>query len=487
VLGDPVLVRRLEALVAQRAVPGHTHARIAVEPHALVVAAVALSGEDASIHAIRLGWAGRTRSQFHAIPDPRRREDMDAMFAWLGDYLRRYFDWCEKRGLFPQLVITSPAALRHLTNIADDYRFLERNPAVARTATLLTYFTERAQVAGQQAVAVMTEVLTTHWVTPMQPSQEQHLGAVLACIDPPPGADLAQRIREAERVPMGFTTDPAFDNTILQPLLARYHRARKRAPERGDPPEAVRAIEPEITAALEPVVTRMYDAIQQGIRLLRAADHPPLPAVAEWRREEASAFAHFRLAMAKGVRFPLHDRAKLAAFRLVQREDAQANQEAAVECDDRFGRARGICTGQALAGHVENRRVERRPGRGAPVHTFEVVSTQEGLTLRERDELRWADDPRLAVVVSDYRLDGGRTRVTVTVTAGMNVPGVPSEGTPVTFVRAVPDWHRLGRRRAAMSDRLSTLPWTHIPGARPARRPREAAPADPLRSLEMFR
>jgi hypothetical protein len=262
----------------------------------------------------------------------------------------------------------------------------------------------------------MTEVLTTHWVTPMQPSQEQHLGAVLACIDPPPGIDLAQRIREAERVPMGFTTDPAFDNTILQPLLARYHRARKRARKqarkRGDPPEALRAIEREITDALEPVVTRMYDAIQDGIRILRTADHSLLPAVAEWRREEASAFVRFRRAVAQGVRFPLHDRAKLAAFRLVQREDARANQEAAVECDDHFGRSRGICTGQALAGYVESHRVAWRPGRRSPVRTFDVVSTQDELTLRERDELRWADDPRLAVVVSDYRLDGGRTRVT---------------------------------------------------------------------------
>ena len=482
-LGDPLLLRRLEAYVQGRAVRTHTHARIVVQPHALVCAAVALSGEDSTLHAIQLGWPGRPPLVDRVVPDPRRREQMDTMFGWLGAQLQRYFDRCAERGVAPQLVVTSPAALRHLTNIADDFRFLERNPAVARLARLLTYFTERAPVVGQQAVLVMTEALTTHWVTPMQPSQEFHLGAVLACIDPAPGTDLEAKVREAEQLPMGASTDPEFDNQILAPLLGRYHRARRR----GLAAEDLALIEREISEALAPIVGRMYDAIQQGLTLLALIELPPLSAVNEWARQEQRHFFDYCQASIAGVRFPLYDRPKLAAFRLVQREDAIANHDAAVVCEDGFGRARSICTGQALAGVVQNARRERGTGRRGVAQVFDVVSAQEGLTLREHDEIRWADDPRLTCTVSDCRLEGGATRVTLTVVAGMNVPGMPPDGTSVTFVRSIPDWHRVGRRRAAMAARLATLPWTHEAGGLPSPGPARVPPDDPIQALEVLR
>lgn len=482
VLGDPLLLRRLAAYVQRRAVRTHTHTRIAVRPHALVCAAVALSGEDSSLHAIQLGWPGRSASLKRVVPDPRQREHMDAMFACLGAHLERYLDRCAERGVAPQLVVTSPSALRHLTNIADDFRFLERNPAVARLALLLTYFTERAQVVGQQAVVVMTEALTTNWVTPMQPSQEFHLAAVLACIDPPPGTDLEASIREAEHVPMGASTDPAFDNQILAPLLGRYHRARRRGPV-----EDLAVVEREIADALAPIVGRMYAAMQHGLTILARAELPPLSAVIEWARQEQRHFLDYRRALLAGVRFPLSDRPKLAAFRLVQREDALANHDAAVVCEDSFGRARSVCTGQALAGIVQNPRRERPTGRRRVVHVFDVLSAQDDLTLREHDEIRWADDPRLTCTVIDCRLEGGATRVTLTVTGGMNVPGMPEDGMSVTFVRSIPDWHRIGRRRAAMAARLAILPWTHTAGELPDAGPAEVPPDDPIQALEVLR
>jgi len=483
VLGDPLLLRRLEAYVRQRAVCSHTHAQIVIQPHAMVWAAVGLSGEDSSLHAVQIGRWNRPPSVTAVAADPIRGDERERVFDQVAIVLERYFAWCVKRAVAPQLIVTSSSALEHLTNIAEDYRFFRSAPRTAQAARDLTYFAERAPIRGQQAVVSLAEVLSTHWVTPLPPSRERHLGIVLACIECPPGADLMALVLEAERTPMGPVTDPAFDADQLAPLLAKYRRAVRR---RHVPAELQRRAQ-AIREVMTPVTSKLYHAIQRGVGVLIRAHLPPLPAVTEWQRQEVRAFLDTVEASQQGVQYPINDRAKLAAFRLVIREDAQANYEAAVVTDDAFGRARSVCTGQTLAGITENRRRTGHPTRRGHVHTFDVVTTQDELTVRPGDELCLADDPRLVCVVRDYRLIGGQTRVGLRVARGMNVPGVPLDGSEVTMIRAVPDWHRLGRRRAAMAERLRVLPWTHVEGgAAPATDP-ETPPTDLIRALEVLK
>jgi hypothetical protein len=360
------------------------------------------------------------------------------------------------------------------------------------------YVTDRAQVPGQQAVVVLTEVLATHWVTPLQPSQEGHLGALLATLDPPVGQDVAALVRAAEALTMGPRTAPQFDNVVLKPRLDRYTDARRR----GAPPETLDALGAEVVAVLTPVVLRMHRAMQFGLRKLAAAALPPLPQVEAWQAEEREAFARFRAACAAGVHMPRRDRAKGGAFRLVEREEGRATVEASVQCHDPLGRARAEAAGEVLTCEVEAAYPKRLPGHRRRVIAIDVVTSQSGLRLRQRDELRWVDDPRLEVAVADvadFRDAGRRLRVTLHLTRGMQRPGVPPIGSRMSFVRRVPDPQRIRRVRGAMAQKLVVLPWTHDHTAPPPpARPRpvvlpgqDAAPAaedhDPLALLEVLR
>src|SRR3712207_5468178 len=52
---------------------------------------------------------------------------------------------------------------------------------------LLSYYAQRLPIEGQKALVVATTALQAIWATGQQPSEDEHLGAVLTWIDPPAG------------------------------------------------------------------------------------------------------------------------------------------------------------------------------------------------------------------------------------------------------------------------------------------------------------
>jgi hypothetical protein len=298
---DPADGLRLVAYGAGRAQLAHTHARVLIQPHAAVVAAVEMPGEDTTLHAVAFGRPGRMDPlRLLAVADPRERAAEHEMFAFAHAYLARYLEWCEANGVSAQIIVTSRAALAHLTNIAQDLRVAEWNPVVAGFAADLTYFVEREAVPGQQAVVVMTELLRTHWVMPLQPKQEEHLAVVLATIDPLPDSDLATLVGSAEQLSMGPLPLPQFERSELAPRLRRYTAARRA----GAPADRLQAIRAEIADTLTPVVLRMHAAIQQGIRTYNEAGFQPLPELPAFLARERDAFTRFRALRAAGGRLP---------------------------------------------------------------------------------------------------------------------------------------------------------------------------------------
>ena len=196
-------------------------------------------------------------------------------------------------------------------NIADDLRFGDRAPTIAGFATALSYFTMRAQVPDQQAVLVMTTVLRTHWVPPLDPTQEEHLGALVAAIAPPADMTIASAVQAAEQFPMGARTMPAFDRDTLRPALDKFHSARRH----GATPEELAPKRLAIACATTPVVERMYETLQTAAAVLDGAGLAVLPEVPAWIQVERDAFADFRRATAAGIRTPRSDKPKGAAFR----------------------------------------------------------------------------------------------------------------------------------------------------------------------------
>ena len=92
----------------------------------------------------------------------------------------------------------------------------------------------------------MTDLLTRHWATGQSAMEDQHLGALLGWIDPPPGLDGAGRRPRADRradrdglllsPPAGPATDPVFDNRVLAPAIERYDAGAPGAGRRGGRP-----------------------------------------------------------------------------------------------------------------------------------------------------------------------------------------------------------------------------------------------------------
>ncbi len=129
-------------------------------------------------------------------------------------------------------------------------------------------------------------MLSRHWATGQSGLEDQHLGALLAWIDPPQDLTGAEAARRAELArdadgqllcpPAGPATDPAFDNRLLAPAIERYDRARSALAAAEDPLQAdtrlaaLTRAEREIRDLVESRTRPTWDAVWRGLDLLRA-------------------------------------------------------------------------------------------------------------------------------------------------------------------------------------------------------------------------
>src|SRR5207244_8294292 len=143
-----------------------------------------------------------------SVPNPRRRDKQFDLFGTLGADLESWFEQCRRSGTFPQIWVSSGAAAEHLDLLADRLRYNCVNANVKRFGELLSYATGRAPLAGQQALLTATGALKVHWSSGQQAAEDEHLGALLAWIDPPAGVPVLDAVAAAERVPRGVKTDP---------------------------------------------------------------------------------------------------------------------------------------------------------------------------------------------------------------------------------------------------------------------------------------
>jgi len=448
------IVARLRAFEAGRAVRVASHRQFALQPHGLVVCPVAMAGEDTTVHAVAIGRIG-TGPEVRVVPDPRMRDEHYALFEWLGSTVEAYFVECRAAGDFPQLWVSSGAAAGHLDTLADRLRFTRDNPAVRRLGELLSYSTERFPVAGQQTLVTATKALKLHYATGQQESEDEHLGALLTWVCPPPGRDVLAAAAMAEREPMGVKTDPEFDRRELQPLVAAYDQARNR----GAPTREVTRRSAAIEAALGPVVGQIYGAVQQAIGLLNASFWHSAPMATDLAKREAEEFQSFMQSRDQGHFLPYRDSTKAAAFKITARESAAENTEAAAIYGDQVARTKAVVKGRVLRGTVTNVQAIRVPRRTE--YRFEVETPQRSLHLRRGDILHLLGDPRLRCAVTGVRRDGATTFVSVLVTGGMRTPGCPPAGQQIDLGPEPADWYWLGKQRQKMATRLATPPWTH--------------------------
>jgi hypothetical protein len=484
---DPKLAARLRALQRGRAQRCATHLRVTVQHHALVVAPIAMAGED-RIHAVGFGALDEP-PEVLCVPDPRKRDDEYALLRRFGATLERYYRECREAGTHPQIWVSSRAGAALLDGLAERSRYARPGRGddeahveeVRRFGTLLSYATDRYPYAGQQALLTATEALSAHFATGQEESEDEHLGALLCWIEPPEGEDVLAAVARAERIPMGVKTDPEFDKDVLEPLVHAYNESLREGA--SDRVLAVRVA--AVERALAPEAERVYAAVQRSVRLLREAGMPQLPALDDLVRREAEEFEDFMGSRDDGYFLTLRDRPKAAAFKLSAREDAEQNYEAAVMVGDGIARAQGRMSGRIVRGIAENPRSERVAPRRFR-YFFDLVSDQRVLRVRRGDELRLLDGRTFKVVVLDIAREGETTRLSVELVEGMRAVGLPVTGEELELTSRLPDWGHIWRERGHLRTRLARTPWTHSEDRPPAARLRQI-PADPLAEVEALR
>ncbi|KUJ69178.1 hypothetical protein ACZ90_12550 [Streptomyces albus subsp. albus] len=273
----------------------------------------------------------------------------------------------------PQLLVPSGAGVEYVRLLGRSMRFrrtAEQDPpapfpAPPRVPLLgrwLTHYGERSRVPGSSLLLAVTGLLGLHWATGQSALEDQHLGALLGWIDPPPGATGAEAALRAELdrdadgllvcPPAGPATDPVFDNTRLAPAMKRYDQARAAVAE-GRPGAlgALRRAEAEVRELVAGQLRPTWDAVWRAVDVLAAL--PEGARVAErWTRDRWSYTGHRDRIRAGEPPQPKRDDAVTAAQKLMARETAQAQLDAQQALDDPLVMAGRRLAGEAFAGKV---------------------------------------------------------------------------------------------------------------------------------------
>ncbi|MDW4907489.1 hypothetical protein RB628_19580 [Streptomyces sp. ADMS] len=424
---------RLEAVSTGRAQPAATvrHRHLSERP--LVVVPLTTAGEAGAPLGALVG-DDRDAPRLLVVPQPRDRDLRFAFLAELADvvlpFIDSYADAVEaaernetdpetgKRVKVevelcadaPQLIVPSRAGIDFVRLLGRSMRFrrtAEQDPetpfpAPPRVPLLGRWFThygERARVPGSALLLALTDVLSRHWATGQSTLEDQHLGALLAWIDPPDGASGAEAALRAELArdakgqllcpPAGPATDPAFDNKLLAPAIENYNRARTAlaAAEDGESADdrlgELSAAEREIRALVESRTRPTWDAVWRGLDLLRTLPEGA-HAADRWTRDRWSFTGHRDRVTAGEPPQPRRDDAVTAANKLATREREQARLEAQEALDDPLVMAGRRLAGEAFAGEVTDVAMTYSEGKRPSPRPLVTVRTDDRPQLGER-------------------------------------------------------------------------------------------------------
>lgn len=522
---------RLEAVSTGRAQPAATVRHRHVSERPLVLVPLTTAGEAGAPLGALVG-DDRDAPRLLVVPQPRDRDLRFAFLAELADVVLPFIDShadaveaaernetdpetgkrvkveVELCADAPQLIVPSRAGIDFVRLLGRSMRFRRTaeqdpetpHPAPPRVPLLGRWFThygERSRVPGSALTLALTDVLSRHWATGQSTLEDQHLGALLAWIDPPAGASGAEAALRAELArdakgqllwpPAGPATDPAFDNKLLAPAIEKYDRARTAlaAAEDGESADDrlgdLTAAEREIRALVESRTRPTWDAVWRGVDLLRTLPEGA-HAADRWTRDRWSFTGHRDRVTAGEPPQPRRDDAVTAANKLATREREQARLEAQEALDDRLVMAGRRLSGEAFAGEVTDVVMTYSDGKRPSPRPLVTVRTDDRPQLAERVKVyrSLGGKPQAAEFVGQE--DGAGAEGSVIVLRVVDKMGrgkepeagsVPEKGDLVCFTL----FEHEQRGGAKLPDADQT-PWTHggPPGEETAARVPEADP-----------
>lgn len=449
---------RMEAAAAGRAQPRATVLHRRLSEHPLVLVPLTTAGE-AGAPLGALAGTDRGAPELLVVPQPRDRDQRFAFLARLAGIVLPHLEsaqdeveWEERKETDPEsgkkvavqveLCVDAPQLLVPNTPGVEFVRLLGRSMRFRRTAEedpdtpypapprvpllgrWLTQYAERARVPGSSLLLSMTELLARHWATGQSALEDQHLGALLAWIDPPDGLSGSEAALRAEVgrdaagqllcPPAGPATDPAFDNKLLAPAVARFDAGL---------PGAEEEVRDLIGSQLRPA----WEAMWRGIDLLRTL--PEGERVAErFKRDRWSYTAHRDRVRAGEPPQPRQDDAVTAAAKLATREQAQARLEAQEALDDQLVMAERRLSGEAFAGEVVEVEMAYSEGKRPMPRPLVTLRTTDRPHLGGGGTVHRATDEG-ARQSAEFVAGAGPGLVTLRLTNGMGRSKEPAPGT----------------------------------------------------------
>jgi hypothetical protein len=438
------------------------HRRLVAEPLAVVL--WRLGAEPFSAAAI--GWGNRPDQLAHAVAgEPRNRDLAFAALLPFARWFNRHFEAPAARGATaPQVVVVNAATVEMLYRLGRRLAYLPTDgarpadPALVRLGRHLLFLYYRSRTPGQQLLLALTDLLNSHWATPLSQLERQSLAAVDACIEPPDGLDGFAAATLAERDAVG-PLPAGEDDEKLDRLLDRFNRSRG---DRTDP--AV------VTPLLAPIEAHYLPMTRRTWRLLwrcreRELRYPEAASVARrWEEDRLAYMAHMEWMAQSGLR-RTRQTARQASMALRSLEEAQRLVEAEEACDDPLRMIPYLLEHKAVCGRVvrldpdhkemAERRLVKRP--------LVTLHSAEPCLMPVGKELWWTGQPdgREYVVQACAAAATGGTLVTLKLMTSSNTARLPTVGTDACF-----SIHCTDRKWLAA---LPTAdPWTHRPAVQPA-------------------
>ncbi|MBT2402616.1 MULTISPECIES: hypothetical protein [unclassified Streptomyces] len=415
----------------------------------------------------------------------------------------------------PQLIVPSRAGIEYVRLLGRSMRFRRTAeedpdnpyPAPAQVPLLGRWFThlgERSRVPGSSMLLSATDLLSRHWATGQSNLEDQHLRALLEWIDPAEGQSGAERALAVELgrdgngqllvPPAGPATDPAFDNKLLAPAIAKFDAARAAGPREGDgggdaegDGDRMRFAEQAIRRLVVEQMSSTWWAVWHALDLLR--ELPPGERAEErWTRDRWSYTGHRDRVRAGEPPQPRRDDAVTAAQKLATRETEQVRLDAQEALDDPLVMAGRRLVGEAFAGEVTEVVMEWTQSKRPSPRPLVTVATEDrpqladgggGKVFRSLDGrpqaaefVCWEEDGQLVLRLLD-KMGRGREP---------EEGSVPEKGDRVCWTLFEHD----ARGGPKLPDPEQT-PWTHggPPGHLSAARMPDAAP-DPVTAEDVL-
>ncbi|MFE5399602.1 hypothetical protein ACFQ9U_34190 [Streptomyces sp. NPDC056568] len=263
----------------------------------------------------------------------------------------------------PQLLVANRRSLPYVGRLGRALRFTEppegSDPArsVGRLGQWLTFFADHAEHPGSALLLALTDLLATRWITGQSHLEDEHLAALLAWIDPPPGTTGLRAALDAENPqvpgpdgqlhrPAGPATDPSFDSLELDPLLTAYDNAAKE----GNTAAMMRLTD-RLHTLLHNYLKPTWDDAWHALGLLRNLPQTH-DAQRRWAADRDRFTAYTTYLAADGRPQPIKDDPVSAARRLARMELAQGAFDAHRALEDPYFMAERRTTGEAVAGTV---------------------------------------------------------------------------------------------------------------------------------------